>query len=91
MLDYEAFCQIRDHLGRQQLTVAQTAQALGVHPRTVAKWAAVEQFRPRTGVARAGKLDAFKGQIVRWLDAAPPRRSETPIDTTGGPPCPPHR
>ena len=71
MRDYETFCQIRDHLGRQQLTVAQTAHALGLHPRTVAKWAGVEQFRPRTGVARVGKLDAFKGQIVRWLDAHP--------------------
>ena len=25
MLDYETFCQIRDHLTRQQLTVVQTA------------------------------------------------------------------
>ena len=39
MVDYETFCQIRDHLGRQQLTVAQTARALALHPRTVAKWA----------------------------------------------------
>lgn len=71
MLDYETFCQIRDHLGRQQLTVAQTARTLALDPRTVAKWADVEQFRPRAGVARVGKLDAYKGQIVRWLDAHP--------------------
>lgn len=71
MLDYEIYCQIRDHLGRQSLSVAQTAHALGLDPRTVAKWAGVEQFRPRAGVARVGKLDAFKGQIVRWLDAHP--------------------
>ena len=71
MLDYETFCQIRDHLGRQQLTVAQTARALALDARTVAKWAAVEQFRPRAGVPRTSKLDAFKGQIVRWLDAHP--------------------
>ena len=70
MVDYETFCQIRDHLGRQQLTVAQTARALGLHPRTVAKWAG-EQFRARVGVVRASKLDAFKGQIVRWLDTHP--------------------
>jgi len=31
----------------------------------------VQQFRPRTGVARVSKLNAFKGQIVRWLDAHP--------------------
>jgi transposase len=71
VVDYETFCQIRDHLGRQQLTVAQTARALALHPRTVAKWAGTEQFRPRAGTPRTSKLDAFKGQIVRWLDAHP--------------------
>jgi len=71
VLDYETFCRIRDHLGRQQLSVAQTARALGLDARTVAKWAHVEQFRARTGQPRAGKLDAYKGKIVRWLDAHP--------------------
>src|SRR5271167_616376 len=71
VLDYETFCQIRDHLGRQQLSVAQTAHALGLDARTVAKWAHVDQFRPRTGRPRTSKLDAFKGQIVRWLDTHP--------------------
>ena len=71
MLDYETFCQIRDHLTRQQLSQAQTARALGLDIRTVAKWANTEQFHPRKGVARVGKLDAFKGQIVRWLDSHP--------------------
>jgi transposase len=71
MLDYETFCQIRDHLTRQQLSQAQTARALGLDIRTVAKWANTEQFHPRKGVARVGLLDAFKGQIVRWLDSHP--------------------
>ncbi len=71
MLDYETFCQIRDHLTRQQLTHAQTARALGLDIRTVAKWANVEQFAQRKGVVRVSKLDAFKGQIVRWLDTHP--------------------
>jgi transposase len=71
MLDYETFCQIRDHLTRQQLSQAQTARALGLDIRTVAKWANVEQFQARKGVVRVGKLDAFKGQIVRWLDTHP--------------------
>lgn len=71
MVDYETFCQIRDHLVRQRLSVAQTARALNLDTRTVAKWVEVEQFRPRQGVLRASKLDAFKGQIVRWLDAHP--------------------
>lgn len=72
MLNYETYCQIRDHLGRQSLTHAQTAQALGLDVRTVAKWAEVEQFAPRTiSTPRVSKLDAFKGQIVRWLDTHP--------------------
>ena len=69
MVDYETYCRIRDHLVRQQLTVAQTARALALDVRTVARWAEVEQFRARKAVPRASKLDAFKGQIVRWLDA----------------------
>ncbi len=72
MLDYETFCKIRDHLGRQSLSVAQTARALGLDVRTVTKWAEVEQFHPRTcNTPRASKLDTFKGQIVRWLDTHP--------------------
>ena len=71
MLNYEIFCQIRDHLGRQRLTVAQTARALGLDARTVAKWASAEQFHPRASVPRVSKLDAYKGQIVRWLDTHP--------------------
>ena len=72
MLNYETYCKIRDHLGRQSLTPAQTAQALGLDVRTVSKWAEVEQFGPRASTTpRVGKLDAFKGQIVRWLDTHP--------------------
>ncbi len=71
MVDYETYCQIRDHLVRQQLTVAQTARALNLDTRTVARWAEVEQFRQRVAVVRTSKLDAFKGQIVRWLDTHP--------------------
>ena len=72
MLNYETYCQIRDHLGRQRLTQAQTAQALGLDVRTIAKWAEAEQFAPRTNsTPRVSKLDAFKGQIVRWLDTHP--------------------
>jgi len=67
-VDYETFCRIRDHLIRQQLTVAQTAKALGLDAHNVAKWADIEQSRQRAAVPRTSKLDAHKGQIVRWLD-----------------------
>jgi transposase len=68
VVDYETYCRIRDHLVRRQITATQTARALGLDVRTVAKWADVEQFRARQAVPRTSKLDAFKGQIVRWLD-----------------------
>jgi transposase len=71
VIDYETFCRIHDHLGRQHLTIAQTARALGLHPQTVSKWGARAQFRPRVSRPRASVLDPFKGQIVRWLDAHP--------------------
>jgi transposase len=71
VIDYELYSRIHDHLGRQQLSEVQTARALGLDVRTVARWAAIEQFRPRATVPRASKLDPYKGQIVRWLDAHP--------------------
>lgn len=72
MLDRERFWQLRDHLDRQRLSAAQTARALGMDARTVAKWADVQQWRPRAAAQpRPSKLDAYKGQIVRWLDTHP--------------------
>ena len=71
MIDYETYCRIHDHLQRQHLTFAQTARALGLHPQTVAKWAAIKQFRPRLSTARTSLLDPFKAQIVRWLESHP--------------------
>jgi transcriptional regulator with XRE-family HTH domain len=71
MIDYETFCEIRDHLDRQGLTQAQTARALGLQPRTVSKWARIEQFRPRNPAPRASLLDPYKGLMVRWLDTHP--------------------
>ena len=71
MIDYETWCQIRDHRGRQGLSITQTAKALGLHPETVSKWGRLEHFRARKSVPRASQLDAYKGSIVRWLDTHP--------------------
>jgi transposase len=76
VVDYETYCKIHDHLGRQGLTAAQTARALGMDPRTVAYWATVVPFRPRIAAARASLLDPFKSQIVRWLDTHPYRAQQ---------------
>src|SRR5260370_25660230 len=71
MLDYEAYCKIRDCHDRQHLTITQTARALGLHPQTVTKWLKVGQYRPRQSPPRASRLDPFKAQVLRWLDAHP--------------------
>lgn len=71
MLDYETYCRIRDCHERQHLTIAQTARALGLHRQTVSKWLKADQYRRRQSPPRASRLDPFKAQVVRWLDAHP--------------------
>ena len=71
MIDYEQYCKIQDCHRNQYLTVAQIARELHLHPQTVAKWLTVDKFRPRKSSPRPSKLDAFKGQIVRWLGTHP--------------------
>jgi transposase len=68
VIDYETFCKIRDCRERQRLTVAQTARALHLHPRTVAKWSARSHFERRRPVSRGSLLDPFKPRITRLLD-----------------------
>jgi transposase len=71
MIDYETYCKIHDHRTRQGLSIAQTAQALGLHPDTVSKWSRIDQYRRRPQPKRGSRLDPYKGQIVRWLDTHP--------------------
>src|SRR6202521_4376850 len=71
MTYYEAHCKNRDCHDRQHLAISQTARALGVHPRTVAKWLATAQYRPRASAPRASRLDPFKAQAVRLLETHP--------------------
>jgi transposase len=71
VIDYETFCKIRDCRERQRLTVAQTARALHLHPRTVTKWSARSHFEPRRRVSRGSLLDPFKPRITRLLDTYP--------------------
>jgi transposase len=71
MINYETYCKIRDYHDRQHLTISQTAHALGLHRRTVAKWLASKQYRRRPSPPRASRLDPFKAQAVRLLEAHP--------------------
>ena len=71
MIDYETFCKIHDCHDRQRLTIAQTARALGLDPRTIATWAARSRFEPRRSQPRGSVLDSFKPRITRLLDTHP--------------------
>jgi transposase len=71
VIDYETFCKIHDCHDRQGLTIAQTARALGLHPRTVATWVARSHFEPRRRQPRRSVLDEFKPRITRLLDTHP--------------------
>ena len=71
MIDYELYCKIRDYHHNHGLTAVQIARELHLDERTVARWLAMEKFRPRQIPPRPSKLDPFKGQIVRWLATHP--------------------
>jgi transposase len=71
VIDYETFCKIHHCHDRQGLTIAQTAQALGLDARTVAAWVARSRFEPRRSRPRASVLDPFKPRITRLLDTHP--------------------
>src|SRR4249920_4148674 len=71
VIDYETFSRIHDCHDRQGLTIAQTARALGLDPRTVATWVARSRFGPRRSRPRGSVLDPFKPRITRLLDTHP--------------------
>jgi len=71
MIDYALFSKIR-HLNQHDgLTARQIARELAMDVRTVKKWLDQTRFRPRQSSPRASKLDPFKSDFVRLLQAHP--------------------
>ena len=71
MIDYALFSKIR-HLNQHDgLTARQIARELAMDVRTVKKWLDQTRFRPRQSSPRASKLDPFKSDVVRLLQAHP--------------------
>jgi len=71
VINYEIFAKIHDCHDRQGLTIAQTARALGLNARTVAKWLERPKFEQRRSHRRDSILDPFKQHIARLLDDYP--------------------
>ena len=71
MIDYALFSKIK-HLNQHDgLNARQIARELSMDVRTVNKWLDEAQFKPRQSSPRASKLDPFKPDIVRLLEAHP--------------------
>lgn len=70
MIDYEGFCKIKN-LQKEGLNPSQIAKKLALDPRTVCNWLHEKQFRPKQSSPRASKLDPFKNDIFRMLEAHP--------------------
>jgi len=69
MIDYELYCKLRHLKNQEGLSAHQIAEELAMDPRTVVKWLARERFCPRKASPRASKLDPFKAEIARLLQA----------------------
>lgn len=71
MIDYALYSKIKHLSINDRLTAPQIARELSMDVRTVRKWLDETQFRPRKSAPRASKLDPFKHDIVRLLQAHP--------------------
>ncbi len=71
MIDYALYCKINHLRTSDGLTAPQIAQELSMDVRTVRKWLGEAHFKPRQSTSRTSKLDPFKQEIVRSLEAHP--------------------
>jgi transposase len=71
MIDYALYSKIKHLSVNDGLTAPQIARDLCMDVRTVRKWLDEAQFKPRQSAPRASKLDPFKQDIVRMLEAHP--------------------
>jgi len=67
VIDYETYCKIIQ-LHQKQLKPTQIAKNLSLDLRTVLHWIEEGTYRPRQTPKQASKLDAYKPQVVRWLE-----------------------
>ena len=68
MIDYEAYCQIKQLAENDKLSANQIARKLGMDPRTVKKWLCCEKYQAKATPQASSKLDPYKNEIVRQLE-----------------------
>jgi transposase len=69
MIDYQTYCQIRHLFTEKHLGLRQIARQLKLGLNTVRKWARRPGFTRAALPKRPSKLDPFKGEILRLLEA----------------------
>jgi transposase len=71
MIDYALYSKIKHLSANDGLTAPQISRDLSMDVRTIRKWLDEAQFKPRQSAPRASKLDPFKQDIIRMLEAHP--------------------
>ena len=71
MIDYQTYCQIHQLRNREGFKINQIAQEVQLDPKTVSHWLDQPSFQLPQRKARGSKLDPYKPQIIRWLEASP--------------------
>ena len=70
MIDYQTYCRIVQ-MHQDSLRISQIASTLGIDERTVDHWLEQGCYRRRMPVRRGSKLDAYKPDILRWVESYP--------------------
>ncbi|MEK7817530.1 MAG: IS21 family transposase [Actinomycetota bacterium] len=71
MISYEQFCRLKNYYELGHLSMRQICRQVHLHHTTVSRWLARAHYIQRKPSARPSKLDAYKPQIIRWLETHP--------------------
>jgi len=71
MIDYPTYCEVQRLYRQEGLSVGQIADKLNLCYQTVDKWAKRASYQKAQSPPRSSKLDAYKDQVVAWLERHP--------------------
>jgi transposase len=70
MISYETYCKIHQ-MKKGLFRASQIASVIGLDERTVHYWLDQSSYHQRKTGKRSSKLDAYKAQIIQWLEKYP--------------------